>query len=187
MNKFECNDCDQFEECDECNEIIKKTRFKIKKLRSNQKYPHGNGIFGFALAYLEASKEINIEWSEYIYTWTVLGYKKVFPHHATDYIQYKEDIEKSSLMMSQIIHKLKRESKKYADFFYHEWVREINSYLQENNIIIDDNIVFRPPEHKHFKIQDEDGIGYFRITKSDLEQTDDDEEFDFMFHLKDTD
>ena len=173
---------DQLQEQIDVNEKeINILKSKSNKLLTMDKYPHGNGIYGFALAYLEASKEINIEWINYIWTWTILGYKKVYPSHAHSYIEYKKDIETSKDLMYKIVYYVRSKSKNPYQLFYDDWINEINSYLEENNITMDENVVFRPNIHEILKKQHEEYVEYYRITKSDLEKKEDDEEDDFDY------
>jgi hypothetical protein len=181
-----------FELLDQLNEQMEKNQKEINSLESKcghlssiNKYPHGNGIYGFALAYLEASNEINIQWTNYIWTWTILGYKKVYPTHAHSYIEYKKDIETSQILMYKIVNYVRSKNKNPYQLFYDDWINEINSYLEEKNIEIDENIVFRPNIHEILKEQHEEYVEYFRITKSDLEKKDDeDDDFDYFYFQK---
>jgi hypothetical protein len=166
---------------------IKNIKKEINKIKKINKYPHGNGIFGFALEYLKASKEINVDWTEYIYTWTIKGYKKVYPKVAPKYIEYLEDIKTSNDIMYNIYDKLRKDKRNCHEIFYPEWIEIINSYLKENNITIDDDIVFRPYYHNNMIIRDDvdEDIDYYRITKEDLDNNydDDDDEFDFLDYI----
>ena len=181
VKNFDLLDDQLHEQIDFNENEIHILKSKSKKLLSMDKYPHGNGIYGFALAYLEASQQINVEWVNYIWTWTILGYKKVYPSHAHSYIEYKKDIETSKDLMYKIVYYVRSKSKNPYKLFYDDWINEINAYLEENNITIDENIVFRPNIHEILKKQHEETVEYYRITKSDLERKEDDEEDDFDY------
>ena len=134
----------------------------LRKIISRDIFPHGNNIFEIALLYYDISVKIGIEWKHYIYTWTVLGYKCIYPKHALDYIQYKKDIKTSKFLMINIEKKLKLEGKNIYIMNEDAWIYEINNYLHENNITIDENLVFRPYKSNKNDIQ------YYRITKNNL-------------------
>lgn len=177
---------DRYIELSETDEKIDDLKYKIKKnnqfidrIRSRDVYPHGNGIFGFALAFHEISKNINIEWKDSIFTYTILGYKRIYPEDATNYIQYIEDIKTSKELMKQIQDSLTYKNINYRELFYGDWILHINNYICDNNIILDDNIVFRPIIHENM-IMDKDKLEYYRITKDDLDEKeeDDNEEID---------
>lgn len=53
--------------------------------------------------------------------------------------------------------------------FYSDWIQFINTYINQYNIILDDNIVFRPIIHESMR-PDKDKLEYYRITKNDLEE-----------------
>ena len=143
----------------------------LRKIKSRNIYPHT--IFDFALLYYNISLKIGIEWKHYIYTWTILGYKCVYPKHALDYIQYKKDIKTSKYLMMNIENKLKLENKNIYIMDEDAWIYEINNFLDENNITIDENIVFRPYKND---------IQYYRITKNDLINIDYDViDYSFLF------
>lgn len=75
------------------------------------------------------------------------------------------------------------------EIFFSEWIDIINSFLEENNITVDDNVVFRPYYHNDIKTKEEyEQIEYFRITKEDLCLCEDyiDYEDSFLFMLKST-
>jgi hypothetical protein len=172
------------DEIDELKNELKDLKYKLGKVRSRDVYPHGNGIFGFALLYHEISHKINVEWKYPIYTWTILGYKLVYPKYAIDYIQYKKDIEKSKILMSTIENKLRKNGVRVYDQNEDFWINEINSYLKENNITVEDDIVFRPQMNDISKSQVKDGVENYRITKSDLENYDNDyDDFDFLDYI----
>ena len=175
-NRNNINTSDIVKRIDDIDDIIQDLEDKLdsmeaflRKIKSRDIYPHGNGLFGFALLYYEISQKLGIEWKDPIYTWTILGYKVVYPKHAIDYIQYKKDIETSKSLMCVIENKLRSEGKNIYELDKDTWATEINNYLLENNIIIEDNIVFRP--HKHNNLRNEtnkDDVQYYRITKTDL-------------------
>ena len=141
----------------------------LRKVKSRDVYPHGNGLFGFALLYYDISQKLSIEWKNHIYTWTILGYKAVYPRHAIDYIEYKKDIETSKSLMIRIENKLRSAGKNIYELHKDVWITEINDYLKENNITIEDNIVFRPHKHNILRNKsNEDDVQYYRITKTDI-------------------
>lgn len=175
-NRNNINTSDIVKRIDDIDDIIQDLEDKLdsmeaflRKIKSRDIYPHGNGLFGFALLYYEISQKLGIEWKDPIYTWTILGYKAVYPKHAIDYIQYKKDIGTSKSLMCVIENKLRSEGKNIYELDKDTWATEINNYLLENNIIIEDNIIFRP--HKHNNLRNEtnkDDVQYYRITKTDL-------------------
>lgn len=172
--------CDIHEIIDDLENQIETNNRKIDKIHSREIYPHGNGIYGFALAYHEISKKIDVEWTEPIWTWTIKGYKRVYPENATHYIQYKEDVKTSSQLLRDIERYLLLKNKNYRELFWSDWVLEINEYLKENNITLNDDVVFRPIIHDTM-IMDTDILEYYRITKSDLEDKDDGEEDEYDY------
>lgn len=185
----ELEEFDSYEnnELDENNDFFKKINYlknEIKDIKREinntnkiNKYPHGNGIFGFALEYLQAAKEINIKWIEHIYTWTIIGYKKVYPINAIQYLEYEEDIKTSNHIMNQIYHKLSLEKINYYQIYFSKWIDIINEFLKENNITIEDNVVFRPHYHRDMIMEEDyEQIEYYRITKEDLCSNDEDYE-----------
>lgn len=175
-NRNNINTSDIVKRIDDIDDIIQDLEDKLdsmeaclRKIKSRDIYPHGNGLFGFALLYYEISQKLDTEWKDPIYTWTILGYKAVYPKHAIDYIQYKKDIGTSKSLMCVIENKLRSEGKNIYELDKDTWATEINNYLLENNIIIEDNIIFRP--HKHNNLRNEtnkDDVQYYRITKTDL-------------------
>lgn len=168
------------EKIEELENQIEKNSYDIDRIESRDIYPHGNGIFGFALEYYNISKKINVEWKDSIFTYTILGYKRVYPEDATNYIQYQEDIKTSSSLMKDIQNSLTLKRINYRELFWSDWVEKINEYLKENNITIDDNIVFRPIIHDTM-IMDKDKLEYYRMTKNDLEETEEEnDEIDMM-------
>jgi hypothetical protein len=175
------NDSDYENEIENIKCISLNLLKKYNKLDNINKYPHGNGIYGFALEYLDASNRINIEWKEYIWTNTILGYKKVYPQNAHDYIQYTNDIKTSNDIMKQIYTKLQSNKKDIYEIYFCEWCNIIKSFLEENNINIDENTVFRPYIHRDMK-QDDDVFDY-RITKSDLSDELTDDDYDILFDI----
>lgn len=173
FDAYENNELDEnnnfFEKFKYLKNEIKDIKREINKTNKINKYPHGNGIFGFALEYLQAAKEINIKWIEHIYTWTIIGYKKVYPINATQYLEYEADIKTSSHIMNQIYHKLSCDKINYYQIFFSRWIDIINDYLKENNITIGDNVVFRPHYHRGMIMEEDyEQVEYYRITKEDL-------------------
>ena len=182
------NNYTQIDEIDEKIENLKAEindiKNKLHKVHSIDVYPHGNGIYGFALLFYDISLKILIEWKEPIYVWTVLGFKLVYPKHAFDYIQYKKDIKKSKFLMKVIENKVRMENKNIYELHENDWIYEINNYLNEKNIIIEDDFIFRPPMNNIFRNDDDDNIQYYRITKNDLNNIDDDDDdFDIFEYL----
>ena len=153
--------------------ILKKS---INKLRSESSFPHGNGIFGFALVLFEAANNINEKWEHFIWIHTILGYKKVYPEYATNYIEYQKDIKTSDRYMTEIINNLRNEKKDPNEIFYDEWLEIIKSYVNINSIIMTEDIVFRPPYHRILCKDREDNVNYYRFTKEDIEFTQTEEE-----------
>jgi hypothetical protein len=181
FDAYENNELDEnnnfFKKFKDLKNGIKDIKCEINKTNKINKYPHGNGIFGFALEYLQAAKEINIKWIEHIYTWTIIGYKKVYPINATQYLEYEEDIKTSSHIMNQIYHKLSIEKINRYQIFFSRWIDIINEYLKENNITINDNVVFRPHYHNDMIMEEDyEQVEYYRITKEDLCSVDEDYE-----------
>lgn len=150
---------------------IEKKNCEIDKIKSISKYPHGNGIFGFAVEYLEASKEINIEWKDFIYTWTMIGYKKIYPHQAHNYIQYQKDLELSSKIMNNIYKDLRENNKFINEINLFDWIKIISKYVKKNNIELDNKIVFRPPicrSQRKKDYEDDKDLEFHKIKKDDL-------------------
>jgi hypothetical protein len=173
-SKDDLDDSDDSDDEDDDEIIILKKN--INKLRSESSFPHGNGIFGFALVLLEAANNINEKWEHFIWIRTILGYKKVYPEYAVNYIEYKKDIEKSDKYMKKIIDKLRNDKKDTNEIFYDEWLDIIKSYISDNSIIMTEDIVFRPPYHRILCKDREDDVNYYRFTKEDIEFTQTDEE-----------
>jgi hypothetical protein len=134
--------------------------------------------------YYEISKKINIEWKEPIYTYTILGYKIVYPKDVTDYIEYQKDILTSKILMKDIQTNLIMKNINYRELFWSDWIEYIRDYIKENNIILDNDVVFRPIAHDTMII-DKDKLEYYRITKDDLEKEDDEEDEMDMIDLID--
>ena len=172
------------EEINKLNNQIEENNKNIDHIRSRDIYPNGDGIFGFALAYHDISKKINVEWKDSIFTYTILGYKRIYPEDAINYIQYKEDIKTSQVLMRNIQTYLTLKNINYRELFWSDWIEHINNYIKDNNIILDDNIIFRPIIHDTM-IVDKDKSEYYRITKNDLEDKDDDyqEGYDYIDDL----
>lgn len=185
VNGFYEKQYEMNEKIEELEEDIEDIESKIDKIKSRNVYPHGNGLFGFALLYYDISQKIGFEWKHPIYTWTILGYKAVYPRHAIDYIQYKKDIEKSRSLMAVIENKLRMNGKNIYELHEDVWIDEINNYLKDNNITIEDDIVFRPHKNNIFRNkQNEDDVQYYRITKTDLINSElECDDFDFEFFL----
>lgn len=163
---------------------IKYLERKSYALKEQNPHPHGNGLFGFALAYAEAARNIGVEWVHPIWTWTILDYKRVYPRHSIDYLRYQEDIKTpdSEKIMKNIINDLRDEKRNPHEIFYGEWIDIINKYLTKKSITISDETVFRPPLHLSHSETRKDDVNFERITKSDLVETegDCDEEFDLF-------
>lgn len=169
-------------ELNDVNEMKISYYTQYNKLINTNKYPEGNGIFGYALAYYEASKRINVEWNDYIWTKTIIGYKKIYPSDAIDYLQYIEDIKTSDNLMKQIYQDMRLRGINIYEVYYDGWIENINYFLDKNNIEVDENIIFRPHIHK-ILINDEDRLCYYRITKNELDITSDDENYDILFDI----
>jgi len=174
LNNSDDSDISDDSDDENYDEIINLKK-QINRLKSKSVYPHGNGIFGFALVLQEAAKNINEEWKHYIWIYTIYGYKKVYPKYATNYIEYKKDTETSDKYMTKIINELCSEKRDVNEIFYDDWIIIINSYIEKNSIILDEDIVFRPPLHS-ILIEDKEDINYYRIKKEDLEFTQTEEE-----------
>ena len=168
------NDSDDLDDEESDQIIILKKN--INKLRSELSFPHGNGIFGFALVLNEASNNINEKWENFIWIRTILGYKKVYPEYAINYIEYQKDIEKSDKYMKEIINNLRNEKKDPNEIFYDEWLEIIKSYINDNSIIMTEDIIFRPPYHRILCKDREDNVNYYRFTKEDIEFSQTEEE-----------
>ena len=165
------------EKIDKLNKEIEKNNTNIECIRSRDIYPHGNGIFGFALAYYDISKKINVEWKESIFTYTILGYKRIYPEDAINYIQYEKDIKTSKILMKKIQDNLMLNNINYRELFWYDWLNHIRDYIQKNNIILDNDVVFRPIVHNTM-MMDNDKLEYYCITKNDLEKKDDESDED---------
>ena len=85
--------------------------------------------------------------------------------------------------MYEIVNYIRSKKMNPYQLFFEDWLNEINSYLQDNNITIDENIVFRPNIHEILKKQYEEHVEFYRITKSDLERKEEDTEDDFDYFL----
>jgi hypothetical protein len=71
--------------------------------------------------------------------------------------------------MTLIENKLRSEGTNIYQIYEDVWTREINNYLKENNITIEDDVVFRPHMNHNLKNKNnEDDVFYYRITKTDL-------------------
>jgi len=176
-NKNESEDDESYDESYEENyEEIKNLRKRLNNLKSGLPYPHGNGIFGFAVVLHEAANNINEKWENFIWIRTIMGYKKVYPKYAIDYIEYKKDVATSSNYMKDIINQLYAQKKDPNEIFYDEWLEILKSYLKENSISIDNTVIFRPPLHRILCKDREDDVNYYRFTKEDIEFTQTDEE-----------
>lgn len=161
--------------------VIKKIANKIFSLERNPPYPHGNGLFGFALVLQEASENIKEEWKYPIWMHTICDYKLVYPKHATDYIQYEKDINSpmSKELMNKIYEKLRKEGKNIYEMFYVNWVEEIKKYLTENSITISEETVFRPHLHSYLReSRDTDDLHYERVTKSCIDEHGQEDDYD---------
>jgi hypothetical protein len=175
-NKEESEDEFDDESYEENYEEIKNLRKRLNNLKSGLPYPHGNGIFGFAVVLHEAANNINEKWEHFMWIRTIMGYKKVYPKYAIDYIEYKKDVATSSNYMKDIINQLYAQKKDPNEIFYDDWLEIIKSYLKENSITIDNTIVFRPPLHRILCKDREDDVNYYRFTKEDIEFSQTDEE-----------
>ena len=105
-----------------------------------------------------------------------MGYKKVYPKYAIDYIEYKKDVATSSNYMKEIINQLYAKKKDPNEIFYDDWLEIIKSYLKEKSITIDNTVVFRPPLHRLLCKDREDDVNHYRFTKEDIEFTQTEEE-----------
>ena len=166
---------------DEELSVIKKIANKIFSLERNPPYPHGNGLFGFALVLKEASENIKEEWKYPIWMHTICDYKLVYPKHATDYIQYEKDI--NSPMSKELMNKI-YEGKNIYEMLYVNWVEEIKKYLTENSITISEETVFRPHLHSYLReSRDKDDLHYERVTKSCIDEHGQEEDDDYPLIL----
>jgi len=172
----ESNDESDDESNEENYEEIMNLRKKLNNLKSGLPYPHGNGIFGFAMVLHEAANNINEKWEHYIWIRTIMGYKRVYPEYAINYIEYKKDVATSSKYMRDIIDNLYSQKKDPNEIFYDDWLEIIKSYLNEKSITIDNSVVFRPPYHRILCKDREDDVNYYRFTKEDIEFSQTDEE-----------
>ena len=174
--------CD-YDQLDEIESHIEECTRKIDFIHSKNIYPHGQGIYGFALMYHQIANDLQIEWKEYIWTWTLLGYKQIYPEDAIHYIQYQKDIQTSVSLMTRIYQTVYSNNHFRIDFFESDWINIIRKYIDEHAIVLDEKIIFRPPIHSSMKT-DPDKDEYYRITKKMLEDDIEEiEEFDFMDFL----
>lgn len=174
----------KYDKISELEEKIEQNNNMIDKINARNIYPHGNGIYGFALLYYDISKKLNVEWNDYIYTYTILGYKKVYPEDAINYIEYQEDIKTSKELMKNIQDHLRSNDINYRELYWSDWIDYINNYISENNIILDDNIVFRPIMHSSM-MSDKDKLEYYRITKVDLENDEERDDEEYVYDIMD--
>lgn len=174
----------KYDKISELEEKIEQNNNMIDKINARNIYPHGNGIYGFALLYYDISKKLNVEWKDYIYTYTILGYKKVYPEDAINYIEYQEDIKTSKELMKNIQDHLRSNDINYRELYWSDWIDYINNYISENNIILDDNIVFRPIMHSSM-MSDKDKLEYYRITKVDLENDEERDDEEYVYDIMD--